>query len=104
ASQTLERDDVPAAWRAGGLLRRRAGIHRSRHRPGRAADVVREPGGDLQRPGAARIEQDHGGGELRRDAYAVPADREARGAAQAARGAAAWAAGVARAVAHAGAV
>ena len=43
---------VPAARRAGRLLRRRAGLHRPWHRPGRAPGHVREPGGQLQRPGA----------------------------------------------------
>ena len=48
----VERHVVPAARRAGGLLRRRAGLRRSRDRPGLAPGHVREQGRDLQRPGA----------------------------------------------------
>ena len=47
-----QRHVVPAARRAGGVLRRRAGLRGPRHRPGLAPGYVREPGGELQRPDA----------------------------------------------------
>ena len=70
--------DVPAARRARGLLRRRAGFRRPWHRPGGTPGHVREPGGELQRPGVVGHGVDHGAGQLRCLASHLPADRRAR--------------------------
>ena len=48
------------------LLRRRAGLHRHRRRPGRPADDVRQPGARLPRRRPARHRRDARAGQLRR--------------------------------------
>ena len=51
----------------GRVLRRRAGLHRQRRRPGRTADDVRQPGAGLPRRRPARHRRNARGGQLRPD-------------------------------------
>ena len=71
------RADVPLARQPGHLLRRRAGLHRRRRRPGRPPGHVPEPGRLLQRRRPDRHRRDHRHRQLRRRPPAVPVDRRA---------------------------
>ena len=65
----------------GRLLRRRAGLHRRRRRPGRAPGHVPDAGRLVQRRRPDRHGRDHGRRQLRPDASALPGARRARRAA-----------------------
>ena len=96
---------VPAARRAGGLLRRRAGLRRPRHRPGlraRTCSPARWRATTTRRCSARA--RTTAVANFDRAASAVPADRGAGVAARAVRRAAPRPAGRARAVAAAGIV
>ncbi len=67
------RADVLLPRQPGDLLRRRAGLHRHRRRPGGAADHVRQPGAGVSGRRSARHHQHPRAGQLRPRPSAVHA-------------------------------
>ena len=72
------RPDVLRPRPAGGLLRRRAGVHRRRRRQGRPGGHVRQRGAGVRRQRPHRHGRDHLGRQLRPRPPALPDDRPLR--------------------------